>query len=304
MSMSTRDPLNLQFDMTFVGHACIDELYPFGGAEVIGPGSAVLFGSAVAARLGWKTAIVTRMNPADVDLAECLRRNGTSLFLTPVPQTTRSKVEHPSEKADERCLTILCDAGFFEAADVPQGLGTERMHLAGIHHHEFTLDFIRHMHGRGYSLSLDLQCLVRVIGPDRRVHFCDNPVKTEVAPLLTVAKLDVVEAEIMTGHRDCARAAQVVAAWGAREVLITEQAGATLAAEGHIFRQPFTNRTLVGRNGRGDTTISAYLCRRNTHGPEDSLRFAAALVSLKMETAGPFHATVQDVERRMQAEAR
>jgi sugar/nucleoside kinase (ribokinase family) len=302
--MATQDPLTTPFDITFVGHACIDELYPFQGARTTGPGSAVFYGSAVTAQLGFKTAIVTRMNPADQDLAARLRQKGVSLFITPVPQTTRSKVEHPSEKADERRLTILCDAGFFQEADVPRGLATERLHLAGIHNHEFTLDFIRALHARGYSLSLDMQAFVRVIGADRRIAFRDDPAKKEVAPLLDVVKLDVVEADILTGTRDCARAAQTFAAWGTREVLITEQAGATLAAGGRVFREPFTNKSLVGRNGRGDTTISAYLCRRKTHSPEDSLRFAAALVSIKMENPGPFSATLEDVERRMSAQNR
>jgi sugar/nucleoside kinase (ribokinase family) len=302
--VNTQPSLDTKFDITFVGHACIDELYPFRGAKIIGPGSAVFFGSTVSSRLGFKTAVVTRMNPADEDLAARLRQNGTSLFMTPVPQTTRSKLEHPSEKADERRISILRDAGFFEPADVPQGLKTEWLHCAGIHNHEFTLDFIRNLRERGYSLSLDMQCFVRVIRPDRQIVFSDDPIKKDVAPLLNVVKLDVVEAELMTGTRDCARAAQTFVDWGAREVLITEQAGATLAAQGRIYKQPFTNKSLVGHNGRGDTTVSAYLCRRKTHSPEDSLKFAATLVSIKMENPGPFSATVQDVEARMEIEHR
>jgi sugar/nucleoside kinase (ribokinase family) len=302
--MTSSAALAPTFDVTFVGHACIDELYPFNAPMVTGPGSAVFYGSSVSAHLGFATAIVTRINPADEGLAARLRRHGTQLFITPVPKTTRSKVEHLSEKADERRLTILCDAGFFQPADVPQGLKTLRLHLAGIHNHEFTVDFIRSLHARGYSLSLDMQTLVRFIGPDRQVTFRDDPSKKDIAPLLNVAKLDVVEAEILTGTRDCAKAAQIVAGWGTREVLITEQPGATLAAEGRVYHQKFTNTSLVGRNGRGDTTVSAYLCRRKTHGPEDSLKFAAALVSIKMENPGPFSATLADVERRMQAEGR
>jgi sugar/nucleoside kinase (ribokinase family) len=244
------------------------------------------------------------MNPQDKDLAERLQQKGTSLFVTPVQHTTHSKVEHLSERADERRLSILQDAGFFEPKDVPQGLTTRRLHLAGISNHEFNLEFIRSLHQRGYSLSLDMQCFVRAISPSKEIIFSDDPIKKDVAPLLDVVKLDVVEAELMTGTRDCARAAQIFVEWGAREVLITEQAGATLAVEGRVYKQPFTNKSLVGRNGRGDTTISAYLCRRKTHSAEDSLKFAATLVSIKMENPGPFGATLQDVEARMKLEAR
>ncbi len=52
-------------------------------------------------------------------------------------------------------------------------------------------------------------------------------------------------------------------------MLITERGGAVLATEGTVVYAPFTNRTQVGRTGRGDTTISAYLSRRLTHSPAE-----------------------------------
>jgi sugar/nucleoside kinase (ribokinase family) len=41
------------------------------------------------------------------------------------------------------------------------------------------------------------------------------------------------------------------------------------------------------------------MTRRLTHGPAESLKFAAALVSIKMETPGPFAGTLEDVLARM-----
>ena len=64
-----------------------------------------------------------------------------------------------------------------------------------------------------------------------------------------------------------------------------------------------TNRSSVGRTGRGDTVFAAYMSRRLDHDPADSLRFAAALVSLKMEKAGPFSGTLGDVLERMEVKA-
>ncbi|MBQ1581972.1 MAG: hypothetical protein II107_05830, partial [Prevotella sp.] len=54
-------------------------------------------------------------------------------------------------------------------------------------------------------------------------------------------------------------------------------------------------RNLSGRTGRGDTTFAGYLCERLDHDIPTALEFAAALVSLKMETPGPFKGTRQDV---------
>ncbi|MHB9130271.1 MAG: carbohydrate kinase family protein [Armatimonadota bacterium] len=287
------------YDITFIGHVCYDEVTPFGGETRVSPGSAVLCGAMVAPRVGAKTAAITRVNPADEEILAPLRTLGVDLYVTPSPVTTFARVVHFSENVDERRLYVTRDPGPFTLNDLPAGLATGIIHLAGISDHEFTVDFIRNLHRVGYALSLDMQSFVRVIGPDREIIFSDFPAKREVVSLLDVVKLDVVEAEILTGTRDLAAAAMIFADWGAREVLITEKSGATLAVDGTIHQETFTNRSVIGRTGRGDTTISAYLARRTTHGPADALRFAAALVSLKMETPGPFTGTLEEVERRM-----
>jgi hypothetical protein len=43
------------------------------------------------------------------------------------------------------------------------------------------------------------------------------------------------------------------------------------------------------------------MARRLGHDPSESLKFAAALVSIKMEKAGPFDGTLADVLERMNA---
>ncbi len=287
------------FDITYIGHICRDEITPFGGATTVSPGSALLCGAMVAPRAGAATAAVTRMHPADDALLDPLRALGVACFATACDVTTFARVVHPSENVDERRLYVTKDPGPFTLADLPANLQTGIIHLAGISDHEFTLDFVCDLHAAGYALSLDFQSFVRHIGPDREIVFSDVPAKRDLAALLTVAKLDVVEAEILTGTRDLPAAARIIAGWGAREVLITEKAGATLYADGQVYQQPFTNRTQIGRTGRGDTTISAYLARRRDHAPVDSLRFAAALVSIKMEKPGPFTGTLGEVEARM-----
>jgi sugar/nucleoside kinase (ribokinase family) len=137
----------------------------------------------------------------------------------------------------------------------------------------------------------------------RRVCFSTPKNVEDFVACLHYVKLDIVEAEKITGTRDLPKAARQFVAWGAKEVLITEQAGATLAVGDEILHAPFTNKSQVGRTGRGDTTMSAYLCRRLTHKPAEALQFAATLVSLKMETPGPFTGTLEAVEERMAREA-
>jgi sugar/nucleoside kinase (ribokinase family) len=68
---------------------------------------------------------------------------------------------------------------------------------------------------------------------------------------------------------------------------------------GKSFFEPYSNKNLKGRTGRGDTTFGAYLCRRMDYPVAESLQFAAALASIKMESPGPFRGSLKDVLDRI-----
>ena len=108
------------------------------------------------------------------------------------------------------------------------------------------------------------------------------------------------EAEILTGETDREKAAYILASWGAKEVMVTHNTEVIVLVDGKIHRAPFTPSNLSGRTGRGDTTFAAYLAWRLDHDPEESVHYAAALCSIKMESPGPFADTVEDVITRME----
>jgi sugar/nucleoside kinase (ribokinase family) len=195
----------------------------------------------------------------------------------------------------------LANAGFFSLKDM-RPLAARQVHLAGITDQEFDLDFIRGLKENGYRLSADMQSFVRQVDPVTRcISFRDVPNKTEIVGLLDMVKLDIVEAKVLTGTDDLEQAALVFEAWGCPEVLITKSEGVLARVNGKTYYEKFSNQSVVGRTGRGDTTFAAYLARRLNHDVAESLKFAAALVSLKMETPGPFGGTLADVLARMQA---
>jgi sugar/nucleoside kinase (ribokinase family) len=173
--------------------------------------------------------------------------------------------------------------------------------LAGITDQEFDLGFIRGLKEKGYSLSADMQSFVRQVQPvTRSISFGDVLNKTEIVRLLHMVKLDILEAKVLTGTDDLERAALVFEGWGCPEIVITQAEGVLARANGKTCYEKFSNQSVVGRTGRGDTTLAAYLARRMDHGAAESLKFAAALVSIKMETPGPFNGTLADVLARMQ----
>lgn len=289
----------IQADITFIGHMCIDEIHPYQGEVRVAPGSAVLCGALAAARVGCRTAVIARLRADDEALLQPMRDAGVECLLVPAPETSYSQVIHPSANVDERELYLLRNAGFFQPEEIP-ALAGRFVHLAGISDREFTLPFIETLKNRGLSLSADLQNIVRQVDPATGVvSLRDAPDKRRIVSLLDRVKLDVVEAALLTGEDDLEAAARQVASWGCPEVVITRADGVLALVEGEARFERFSNSNVTGRTGRGDTTFAGYMAWRLEHSPWEALRFAAALVSIKMETPGPFAGTLDEVLVRM-----
>jgi Sugar kinases, ribokinase family len=286
------------YDVTFVGHMCYDEITPFGGEARIAPGSAVLCGAVVAARVGKRVAAVVKMARQDEHILQPMKDVGVDTYLIPSDETTYSRVVHESENVDERRLILVKSAGLIDITDVPP-LQTRCAHLAGISDTEFDMPLIQGLKSRGYSLSVDMQSFVRHVTPSREIEFSDVANKREIVAMMDKVKLDVVEARILTGTDDLEKAAIIVESWGCPEIVITHSPGVLARVNGKTLYEKFSNKSMVGRTGRGDTTFAAYLSYRLEHDPLESLKFAAALVSIKMETPGPFQGTMEDVARRL-----
>jgi len=291
--------MSKKYDITFVGHMCYDEIIPFGGKPRIAPGSAVLCGVMVAARVGKKVAAVVKMAKKDENILQPMKEAGVDTYLIPSDETTYSRVLHESENVDERKLTLVKSAGLISINDVPT-LNSTCVHLAGISDTEFDMALMKGLKFRGYSLSADMQSFVRHVTPvTHEIQFSDVSNKKDIAGMMDGLKLDVVEARILTGTEDLEKAAIIVESWGCPEILITHSQGVLARVKGKSHYEKFSNSSVAGRTGRGDTTFAAYLSWRLDHGVAESLKFAAALVSIKMETPGPFKGTLEDVAKRL-----
>lgn len=289
-----------KYSITFIGHMCYDEIVPFDGETKVAPGSAVLCGAMVAGRVGQDVAVITRMSPEDNSILKSMEEAGIDIFLLPSEETTYMRVEHPSEDVDVRRMFQFKNAGYFRADELPE-FQSRLVHLAGITDREFTLEFIHELASKGFNLSADMQSFVRQVDPDtRQIRFKDVPNKKELISMLDRVKLDSVEAALLTGYNDLEQTAIEIENWGAHEVVITQAEGVLARVRGQTYYEKFSNKCSVGRTGRGDTTFAAYLSWRLTHGVADSLKFSAALVSIKMESPGPFKGTLDDVLERIE----
>jgi len=288
-----------KYGITFIGHMCYDEVKPYGEDPIIAPGSAVLCGAMVTAKIGVKTAAVVKMSQDEERINQPMKDLGVDVFVIPADCTTYSRVLHRSENVDERDITLVRTAGLIKIEDVPD-LASRYFHLAGISDSEFNMELIDGLKARGYNLTTDMQSYVRQITPKtHEIHFGDVKDKEEIVSKMDMVKLDVVEAKVLTGTDDLEKAAQIVGSWGCPEIMITRSDGVLVYAKGQSYFEKFSNNSVIGRTGRGDTTFSAYLAWRLEHDIPQSLKFAAALVSIKMEKYGPFQGTLEDVFTRI-----
>ncbi|NWG01757.1 MAG: hypothetical protein HXY44_02735 [Syntrophaceae bacterium] len=287
------------YDIVFIGHVTVDQIEAPEGSACGIPGGAPLFGAFAASSAKKRIAVVTRMAEKDKYILEPLKAVGIDVYLQPVHSTTHMHVVHPSGNVDKRVMYQTEDAGFFESADIFP-IEPRLIHLGGLTDREFTLGFIRDLKQRGFRLSVDMQSFVRQVDPESGViHFRDVLSKREIAGLADIVKLDIVEAEILTGTRNLEEAGALAEEWGAIETILTCSDGVFARYKGETLFEKFSNKNSQGRTGRGDTVMGAYLVRRIDHDVQESLRFAAALTSIKMETLGPFRGSLEDVLAKM-----
>ncbi|MDI6619841.1 MAG: hypothetical protein QME45_14515 [Clostridiales bacterium] len=287
------------FDITFIGHMCFNEIIPYRGKSNVSYGGSILLSTAVSSRIGKRTAVIVKMAESDKYMLKSMRELGADVYIIPSKDTTYIKVIYPDENVDNREFVLEKNAGIIKINEMPK-IKSKYVHLAGISNTEFDMDLIKHLRERYDHLSIDMQSIVRHVDmTTHKISFVDDARKKEISSLMDGIKLDIVEAKILTGFDDMEEAAKVFEGWGCPEVMITHSSGVLVRANGKTYYEKFTNKSDVGRTGRGDTTFAAYLSYRMSHNAAESTRFAAALVSIKMETPGPFSGTLEDVIARM-----
>jgi sugar/nucleoside kinase (ribokinase family) len=283
---------SFDIDIMMIGHFAKDRVVVDGQGEIMS-GGAVYYGSVALRRLGVSVAVVTRLHSDDFPRLEELRQEGVQVFVTPASETSGIENLYNSADMERRICKPLGFAGSFQASDMPNV--TARIYgvvpiIAG----EVDLSLLKTLASRG-PVALDVQGFVRVREGNELV-FRQWPRTKEGLSHVTYLKVDRAEAELLTGLTDLTAAAQRLADYGPREIVITQSSGVTVFADGQIYQAPFTPRSLAGRTGRGDTCFASYLGRRLSVSPEEATRWAGAVTTLKQEKPGPWHGNIAEVE--------
>jgi len=247
--------------------------------------------------LGKRIAVVTRASESEEYHLEPVKAAGVNLFVQP-GKTTEGRVVFPTANVDQRQIFRVKPGEPFTIGDIPP-FEPCLIHIGCFYARGFQPDLMRALKARGHRLSVDMQSFVLQDDETGAVHLKDVPEKKEIVNMTDFVKLDAVEGKVLTGADFPQDQAEILESWGSSETIITSSEGAMARSKGKNTFVKFTNRSTQGRMGRGDTFTGAYLACRLDHSVEGSLRFAAALTSIKLESVGLFRGSLDDVIARM-----
>jgi sugar/nucleoside kinase (ribokinase family) len=288
--------LDKQFDSLIIGQPSLDINTDHEGRTVREIGGAVVYSGYAASALGHRTCVLPKANSGTINLASVFgdAKNIEVMALESPQSTSIENIYHSADKERRSCRALSRIAPY-TAAEIP-GIDAKIYHLAGLMQGDIGNELIEFAAAKALA-ALDVQCLLRrADGQTGEMSFHDWPEKRGLLPKIRFLKTDAAEAEILTGLTDRGEAAKMLYGWGAGEIMITHNTEVLVYDGKDIYTRPLKARNLSGRSGRGDTCFSAYITERLTRGIPEALLTAAALVSLKMESPGPFKGNRADVE--------
>lgn len=272
-----------------IGHVVLDRNTIGGIEHPPKPGGAAFYATSVFARLGLRTAVVTRVAPADEDLLLGeLRALGVHVInLGTARSTVFRNIDAPSgERVREQRVDQA--AAPIEAADLPD-LAARIWYLGPLARDDLDCAIAGIGRERGGRVAIDVQGLVRRVEDGRVVP--EQPSAPPGLGAIDVLKADDAEILTFTGTTTLDSAARAAVAAGAREVVITKANRGSILFDGRrrIEVPAYRPRPELDPTGCGDTYLAAYLTRRlETDDLAACGCFAAAAAAIKMQDNGPF----------------
>lgn len=289
---------NTVYDLLCIGNYTKDTIITPAGTKYV-DGGAVRYAAHATARLGVKTAVVTRLAEEDSRVVDMFKQSGIDCFPVFTPHSTLMKLEYPTSNPDIRTLSVAATAGSI-TIDQVGGLQAKAAVIGPSLRGEVGLDVIELLKEKGMLVAADMQGYVRVLRGEELMYESWADMQ-ETLSRVDVVKSDAVEAEFLTGENDIRKAAKFFADRGPREIVLTHKDGVLIYADGTFTDIGFFPARLDGRSGRGDTCIGTYVAMRLSKSPREAGIWAAAVTSLKMEDLGPFSRPISDVEALIHA---
>ena len=282
-----------QYDVLVIGPVSLDHNIDYLGNERKEVGGAVVASGFAAAKSGNRTALFTKLNPADVDIEATFAGSDADLYWKESVATCSIRNQYFTADKEKRACTSMGVCDPFRFDELPD-IDTKIYHFAGLVYGDFDGELFAEAAKHG-KVAVDVQCLLRHVEADKTMAFHDWADKLKYLPMIDYLKTDAAEAEILTGMSDRRAAAKQLYDWGAKEVMVSHNTEMLIYDGKEFYTCPVKARNLSGRTGRGDTTFAGYITERQRADIADALLYCTALVSLKMETPAHFNGNRQDV---------
>ena len=289
-------------DIAIIGHLAKD-LIEIDGKATESLGGGVYYGALAGNQMGLKITIITRLKKSDFQLLDIFKEKGIHIFVTPTKETSGIHNIYSSKNFELRKYIPLGFAGPFRKSEIPE-FDVKFFVIGSIVAGEIQLEVFRFLASKyPNSLCVDIQGFIRT-RVDRKLFYRDlsRQDKEEVLSKTKVLKVDQTELNVLTKKTEIQEGAKILKAFGPKEVLITHEKGISLLTDDEYITFPWKNKSSLGRTGRGDTALISYLGSRITKNPKESLKFSAALTSLKIESSGAFTLPINLVDNLIKRE--
>ena len=232
--------------------------------------------------------LITSLAEKEMHAVDDMRGVGIDVEVLPSRKTVYFENIYTSSNRNERKQRVRDKADPFTPEKLTN-VEARYIVLGSLLADDFPLDTLRTLHGKG-TLVVDAQGYLREVRGEE-VFAVDWKEKREALKYVDVLKVNEYEAEVLTGEKELHRAAERLAEWGVKEVLLTLGSfGSIIYADGQFYDIPaYEPLLLVDATGCGDTYTMGYVYRRAQGASvEEAGRFAAAVSTIKLEHSGPF----------------
>jgi sugar/nucleoside kinase (ribokinase family) len=282
------------YNICCIGHLTLDKVVTTQSAVHMAGGTAYYFSNAMS-KMDKNYILVTAVAPLEMHFVSDLRAGGVQVEVLPSAHTVYFENTY-SDDQDHRTQRVLQTADAFTAGQLAH-IHARIFHLGPLLAGDIPLALLQSLSERG-TVSLDVQGYLRMV-VDKKVLAIDWPAKREALRYVDILKASLSEMEVLTDQTDIRKGAEILAGWGAGEVIITMGSKGSLVYKDNTFfdipaYSPGT--AAVDATGCGDTYMAGYLYQRsNGAGPREAGEFAAAMATLKIQASGAFHGTREEV---------
>jgi sugar/nucleoside kinase (ribokinase family) len=280
-------------DICCVGHITSDKVVTKNSTMYM-PGGTAFYFSYPFQILDSNYLLVTALANEEMHYVADLRNCGINVKVQKSQHTVYFENVY-EENTDFRTQRVSQQADPF-TTETLQDVKARIFHLGPLLADDISVSLIRNLAKKG-EVSLDVQGYLRRVEQEK-VFTSNWADKIEALAYVDILKADETELRALTQKEDIQDAVALAASWGVKELVITNGSqGSFIHSNGHYHQIPaFPPKTLVDATGCGDTYMAGYLYQRIKGADElQSGRFAAALATLKMESAGPFKGRLEDV---------